>query len=308
MSNVRKWLLILSLSSNGCALTFADFTFTDFSDAPGLVLLDTAHAELAVLRLTENTPDTRGAAWFDREQLISPGFETSFWFRMSNPSGISDSFGQQGGDGFAFVIQAIGLNAIGNGGGGMGFHGLPQSLAVEFDGFLNPPASDPDSNHIAVMSRGTSPNETSHLRAELGHALIPGNFYTSGVHIARIRYSQQVLSVYLDDLAQPVLVATVDINSLLELGDSRAYVGFTSGVGSAQGRHDILAWTFVAEPPPCIGDLNYDGNVGLQDLSILLAHFGSNGGGSASGDLDENGQVDLADLTQILSQFGTSCE
>lgn len=58
----------------------------------------------------------------------------------------------------------------------------------------------------------------------------------------------------------------------------------------------------------CPSDLDGDGTIGLQDLAILLAHFGQIGDAlPAEGDLDADGNVDLQDLASLLSQFGGTC-
>lgn len=75
-------------------------------------------------------------------------------------------------------------------------------------------------------------------------------------------------------------------------------IGFTSGT-------NMLGLAFV---PDCPADLNADGAVGLQDLTILLAHFGQTEGAQPQdGDLDGDGDVDLADLTSLLARFGMAC-
>jgi hypothetical protein len=70
-----------------------------------------------------------------------------------------------GADGFAFVIQSRGRNALGVGGSGMGYQGIPKrllnwatiqvllngivSLAIEFDVYANEDRfEDPNGNHI----------------------------------------------------------------------------------------------------------------------------------------------------------------
>ncbi len=59
---------------------------------------------------------------------------------------------------------------------------------------------------------------------------------------------------------------------------------------------------------PCFGDLDGDNQVGLSDLAILLANFGTPSGAlPEDGDLDGNGTVDLSDLALMLSVFGTVC-
>ncbi len=53
----------------------------------------------------------------------------------------------------------------------------------------------------------------------------------------------------------------------------------------------------------CLGDVNRDGLVGSEDLTILLQNFGSGPGG----DIDSDGDTDLDDLVLLLQNFGTVC-
>lgn len=58
----------------------------------------------------------------------------------------------------------------------------------------------------------------------------------------------------------------------------------------------------------CPGDVNGDGAVNLNDLTVLLANFGTIGSGTlANGDLDGNGDINLVDLTLLLAAFGAAC-
>ncbi len=53
------------------------------------------------------------------------------------------------------------------------------------------------------------------------------------------------------------------------------------------------------------GDTNGDGNVCLDDLAHLLAHYGQTGGASwRDGDFDADGNVTLSDLAMLLSNYG----
>ncbi len=58
---------------------------------------------------------------------------------------------------------------------------------------------------------------------------------------------------------------------------------------------------------PCNEDLDGDGTIGLQDLAVLLAHFGQGGATQADGDIDNDDDVDLQDLGFLLASFGTNC-
>jgi hypothetical protein len=62
-----------------------------------------------------------------------------------------------------------------------------------------------------------------------------------------------------------------------------------------------------AAATPCPGDLNNDGIINLDDLTVFLSNFGATGAGPEDGDLNGDTIVDLNDLTMFLSLFGTSC-
>ena len=61
----------------------------------------------------------------------------------------------------------------------------------------------------------------------------------------------------------------------------------------------------------CLADLDGNGSVGLADLQLLLAAYGTTPGDSgfdSGADLDRNGVVDLADLQALLATYGGICE
>ncbi len=56
------------------------------------------------------------------------------------------------------------------------------------------------------------------------------------------------------------------------------------------------------------GDVDFDGDVDLADLSGMLTNFGiPSGAEREDGDLDGDGAVGLPDLSILLTEFGTSC-
>jgi len=113
------------------------------------------------LRLTSSMARQVGAAWYARPQNVEEGFTTAFTFRVANPSlrcgQMDDAYTHcrsRGGDGLAFVIQGQSPRALGAGGAGLGYTGIANSVAVEFDTFYNAELLEAGENHVAVHSRG----------------------------------------------------------------------------------------------------------------------------------------------------------
>jgi len=63
----------------------------------------------------------------------------------------------------------------------------------------------------------------------------------------------------------------------------------------------------VPDECDCLADFTGDGLVGLDDLSILLAHYGAPAPSPSDGDIDRDGDVDLVDLALLLAHFGLPC-
>jgi predicted outer membrane repeat protein len=62
-------------------------------------------------------------------------------------------------------------------------------------------------------------------------------------------------------------------------------------------------------PQPCFGDLDGNRIVDMQDLFVLLEHYGGTGGATgAEGDMDCNGAVALDDLAALLGAYGSTCD
>jgi hypothetical protein len=200
-------------------------------------------------RLTPSFRFQRAGVWMFNKQFVAGGFQSTFQFQISNPGGLIQStpFGfQQGGDGFAFVIQNFGIPVVGPPAGYLGYHGLPNSLAVEFDTWWNtePGFLDPNGNHISVHSRGLAANSVSEA-ASLGSTTTIPFLKDGATHMARVDYTPGTLRVFVDTLAFPVLtVSGLNLANLLSLDNGAAWVGFTSGTGSAYETHDILRWEF----------------------------------------------------------------
>ena len=157
MKSLLTLLIVLHIGSN-CFVTTAlasEFDYSNFQSTTGLTIFGGASVTGNVLRLTSSTPGPPGFAWTSALHRVDSGFTTTFDFKISDP--ISG-----GADGFAFVVQRTSIFAQGWGGGGIGYHSIPNSLAVEFDTWQNVPSDgfggDPNDNHVSIHTAGTAPN------------------------------------------------------------------------------------------------------------------------------------------------------
>ncbi|TMW57407.1 hypothetical protein Poli38472_003332 [Pythium oligandrum] len=165
--------------------------------------------------------------------------------------------------------------ALGTGGVEIGYGGLENALAIEFDTWYNYEQDDEYENHISVhIGRRDAAVQANHTYSLGSTTEIPD--LTSSDHTVRITYEPNLdenrlfadyftastlvgaflndgdwfagvgmLSVYLDDLNSPVLAVPLRIEHTIELEHGRAWVGFTAASGeTAYQSHDILSWTF----------------------------------------------------------------
>jgi Bacterial lectin len=191
------------------------------------------------LGLTESFPGLAGAAWQVPAVKLPPRFQATFDFALSEPMGAAD--------GFAFVIQGASADALGGAGGGLGYTGIPNSVAVEFDTWANSASdfgsptsvADPSVPHISIHTRGPQPNDVDEQYSLGSSTDVP--FLSDGArHSVMIRYQRRTLSVTLD--GQPKLSVPINIGERLELRHRRVWFGFTAATGAATQRHEILSY------------------------------------------------------------------
>lgn len=300
--NKFKTLMLLTLVSFSIIpmhdhSLLAEIWFEDFSDPSSLTLLGDATAPVThenVLRLTPAENRRRGAAWYtEQKQLVADAWETTFEFRLSG--GTPGAFGSS--DGLAFVIQNSGSDELRRGGGSLGYNGMPNSLAVEIDTFNNGPRFDPSYSHLAIQSNGVEPNNidaTATLASfdtigELGSDLDDGEIRT-----LRVNYIPGTMTVFLDQLTDPVMTASVDLASFLQLDEGRAWVGFTGAAGGGPQNHDVLSWAFTPLSI-VVGDFNGNGQLDVADVDELSLAIHSD---EHESEFDINGDqlVDTEDL------------
>ncbi|MGH2415267.1 MAG: lectin-like domain-containing protein, partial [Microcystaceae cyanobacterium] len=273
--------------------------FSDFSDASGLNLNGDATIVNDVLGLTPAQLQKRGSAFFSEDIAIDAdtSFQTQFQFRLR------EGQRSRGADGFAFILRnsEADSESLGSEGGGLGYNGITQSLAVEFDTYKN--SWDENNNHVALLNDG-----------DITHALAQGNpsfdLNKGSSRNAWIDYdgSTNNLQVFVSDNTNkpdtPLLDYTLDLASVL---GSRAFVGFSAATGRRSNAQEIQSWKFSSSNPAPSQNISYaittsnatltEGNNGTQPLTFTVTRSGATQnassvsyaiGGSATNDSDYN--------------------
>jgi outer membrane protein OmpA-like peptidoglycan-associated protein len=221
------------------ATASAQFNHRSFTSIRDVQLNGNAHEAEGRIRLVSAAENSVGSAWFTNKQRVVDGFETTFSFQITSP-GSNEGF-PAGADGLAFVLQNSSIYE-GGAGGGIGYHGIMNSLAVEFDTYDNNPDGNPEpnDNHISIHTQGRGENSADQS-ASLGATTNIPNLKIGKVHTEMIRYNPGRLEVFLDDMARPVLAIGLRIDTLLGLDDGRCWIGFTAATGQSWANFDIIS-------------------------------------------------------------------
>jgi len=187
------------------------------------------------LELTNGAGETNAA--FYGSPVDIEAFSTNFNFTINGNA--ADTLA----DGFALVIQNSGPHALGSSGGGLGYAGIPNSVALKFDVFNN---SGEGSDSTGVYVNGAPPTVPS---IDLtSYKVLIGSGDTIN---AQVTYDGTTLAWRLQDLSTPnprVYQGEKTINIPHTIGGNTAYIGFTASSGDGYAIQKILDWTFSSTP------------------------------------------------------------
>ncbi len=245
--------------SHGAPASAAALLYTDFSNLTGLQLngvTSTIHACTGgvgstcsavndlhghnVLRLTNNTSQAGSAFSTTAISLDqNASFSTSFQFHFTDQ--------QNGGaDGIVFVVQTV-SNTAGGSGGGIGYAGLTNSVGIEFDNWNNGGGDGHSDNHVGINLGGSVSSVA--LNTSPGFTLDSGDLITAWVDYDGTTDTLEVRANTTGTRPTTALLS-YNVDLVAELGSTDAFVGFTSGTGSAGADHDIVSWQFNSEFNP----------------------------------------------------------
>ncbi len=288
MQFLRTICWVVCALSPLCAQSFG---YASFAGATSLALNGNASIVAASgrLQLTPDLTNQTGQAYESAPMLVVAGFDTTFQFKVTRA-------GAQGADGMAFIVHnsPAGSAATGGNGSNTGYGNIVNALVVELDMYSNgaSPWFDTGPNEISIHTNGNAAISASE-NASIGRVLAPAPLmYDQQIHTVRILYVPGSISVWLDNMAAPVLVRPYDFATGatfatggaavggLSLPNGTAYVGFTASTGGVWEAHEVLNWTFASTAAAITCET---GNIGVGTLPMpaQVLTVNASAGGSA---------------------------
>jgi hypothetical protein len=204
---------------------------------------------IGYLELTDGTGNEASSSFFSAPVYVG-GFQASFTYED-----VSDG---SAADGMAFVVQNDPREdtALGAAGGGLGYNGITNSVALEFNIY------SANGVGFAVRTNGvTGPPYAS---------TAPVNLASGDLIDVSLTYLNGVLSLSLSDAtAHTSFTTNLSLNIPALVGGTTAYVGFTGADGSVPSQQFVSDFTYFGliglaiEPAPSQGvTLNWPASAG----------------------------------------------
>ena len=293
-------------------------------------------------QLTNSSQSQNGAVWYFGTVDVTQSWEMTANLYL----GSSDS----GADGLVFVLRNIDSSTLGESGEYLGYgayeytsQSIQPSIGVEVDTQPNPSQSDPEFDHLAILSNGqVSHSDSGTISAPVAVMPDSSNIEIGEEFELRVTYcaSSQLMTVFWDD--QQRISEVVDLASI---GANPVKWGFTAATGGAFNEHRVCdaQWIVLevgaececldsnmneicddlegcADVTACNFDPAAEADNGTCDYSCCPGPGCCSDGmywdydlqvcqviETCEDDLDGDGVVGVNDLMQLLSSFGTSC-
>lgn len=208
--------------------------YPNFTYAPAPLTNGGASLQQALVLLYKT--NMADSAWYPSLVPINQ-FTTDFTFSASNVQA----------DGFTFTIQNAGTDAVGPGGGGLGYGpdtpgepvGITKSMAIKFDFYDN---QGEGNDSTGIYTNGDSPTVPAIDLSPTGI-----NFHSMDQIDVHLVYDGSTITMTLTDTVTGATWSHYfyGVNLPQLVGGSTAYVGFTGGTGELMSDLNINGWTYL---------------------------------------------------------------
>lgn len=155
------------------------------------------------VRLTDSRPSQTGSFWYDSPLNVMSGFTLEFTFNITGRSHscmlqpqVTMECSTRGGEGFAFVLSgsaASPTTRLGKGDGGLGYDGIPNGVALEFDTINNNDNRDLWHNHVSLHTSGKDYPLSARHDSSIGYSTNITDFQKSEApHTVKIIYESVI--------------------------------------------------------------------------------------------------------------------
>ncbi len=214
-------------TATACTINFTG----GFASPTGLVLNHGASIVGSTLDMTHNLTNESTSA-FTKARIPLKIFATDFRFQFLNATSKS-------GDGLTFAINAKSPTLYGRSGAGLGYTGIPNSMAVKFD--LKSDAGE-GANSVGLYFNGTTPSVPAVDLTPSGIDLHSGHIME-----AYISYDGVYVKLTLTDtVTSTKFTHTFTVPSPNPIGATLAYAGFTASTDLSVSDTRVLTWGLLS--------------------------------------------------------------
>jgi sugar lactone lactonase YvrE len=238
-TDATQTVLLAGTAPSGPFINFQD----GFSSAAAELALNGGATVLGTaLQLTDGGANESRSAFFTTPIGLA-SFQTAFDFQLTGKDTPAPD-----GEGFTFVVQAEGLDALGSAGGGLGY-GLPgvgqsgpkinHSVAVKFDLHSNDGEGTSSTGFYVDGAAPTVPSINT----------LPNlvDLHNGHVFHATLEYAQATVTLVIQDkTAEGTFVTELPIDIAGFLGRKTGYAGFTASTGAETAVENILDWQLTS--------------------------------------------------------------
>ena len=263
------------------------FSINDFEYRRHLLYLGDATPSGEALTLNPSKNYTLGGAVTKKRLPVDSGFVSTYSFAITEPyQSANNENSYPGADGISFVIHNSDNMKVGRGGGGVGYEGIKNGLAIELDLFANDSSqpennNDPNGNHLAVFR--ITPGDTI-LRSKhtpqsvlMINPNIPIIRSDGTIYYQKVEYipSLKELLIFIDTVADfkspAIVLSDFDLSNYIDMEYSKGvYLAILATSGNSRQSHTILSWNTCTYSTANSVPAEIDDEIRLLDESISV--------------------------------------